>query len=288
MNIDCPYCRHENASLYKDGADNERPVYECRTCGGFYPRPRYSPKELTDHHAELFTLEDAEELERNYSNAVRDCHKNFLSRTLKKFDSMEGKKALDIGCSMAANCRMLELLGCDTYGLEPQQFLVDFAARKGHKVYQGFFPDNIPEAVSERKYDLITVLESLYYFYDLKRAFEVLHELLAPGGVLLLKIHQINSAFYDNGASLFTRYGQAAQGMPSLEALNYWLMDSGFSMEKPLPFPEDFLKTLWGINLPGGLKIAGKVFNKLIPRKAIDISRVDRLVIISRKKETAA
>ena len=139
--------------------------------------------------------------------------------------------ALDIGANNGDFLRVLNATGFQSVGIEPQAPLVKIAVDSGLDVVCGSFPEGVPEALDGRTFDLIAFNEVICYFTDLNLAFSETRKLLKPGGHVLVKAHLATSAYYrTEKQSLFKRFGDNVQSMPTFASLHYWLAHSGFDV----------------------------------------------------------
>ncbi len=284
---DCPFCNHQKARLHRSneetGSASCRDIYECGECSLLYPHPRFSQNEIFEHLARLHTNKSGFEYAGGSFSAKRDAGRwNFL----KKFVPAGNRLALDIGAFDGSFCRILEALGFDACGLEPQENASSFARGKGLKVFSGSFPDRIPAELRSKRYALISVMEAIYYFVDLRESLGRIYEMLGDRGLLLIKCHQGNSMYYE-GHSYFSRYGDFVQGIPTRRALTYCLDATGFEVIKTRGVTD------WDL-LPEYLKAARfellkkivlKFYNSFMlnySREAID--RADRLIFLALKR----
>lgn len=196
-------------------------------------------------------------------------------------------KSLDIGTRDGSFVYNMNALGFDAYGLEPFQVSVNNAASQGLKVKLGNFPHDIPYELEGMKFSLISILDTHYYFNDLKASLNKAHAMLDDGGVLLLRCHQAESVFYElSGASLFKRYGDTVQTLPTWDGLRNCLCKSGFSVDYEFGITQldhGFYTTpiLLRLPLPGKMLkwLGNKLYNILLPK-----SKADRIVIFAGKQ----
>jgi len=300
LSNDCPYCHHLDARLYRKNQklrfqEGVRDIFQCNECKTLYPRPRLCPEDIRQLYDSFYTnAEDFSYSDYNrsriqegilqYSDRITTSYRqNPLFRLIIGYDFPAGKKALDIGAFSGWFCYLLEKAGFEAWGIEPQHYAVEFAKRKGFRVFKGYFPNNIPEPIMIQKYTLISALECIYYFFDLKEALNKIWNMLESGGIFLLKCHQGQSTCYEDGSSLFSRFGDFVQGIPVFDSLRYCLEHSGFKVEKIYPYPEDFLRNYYKIQLPPLLKKVEYYINKKHPKLFFNPKRAHNLVTVARK-----
>ena len=182
-------------------------------------------------------------------------------------------------------CFILEELGYNAYGLEPQDTAVKFARDKGLKVYTGSFPDIIPGELLKIKFKLICFTEVMCNFGDLKQSFDLVNEMLLPNGYLYIKIHQGKSEFYRNN-SLFSRYGDYIQNMPTLDSLNYYVGKNGYKLCHLSGMSLNincFQKILSHKSLNRYALLIDQLLQKIRELVFLDIQKADRLVLLAQK-----
>jgi len=228
-------------------------------------------------------------------------YRDFLLYHLKKYGVGTAlKTVLDIRSSDGNIVSILEKEGMDAYGIEAQQAAVDVAKNRNLKVYHGFFPDEIPEEIGKRRYDLILINECIYYFEDIAASLKKIKELLSENGLLFIKTHQEDRDCYCGGqSSLFSGYGDQIQSIPTIYSLKHWLKSSGFELLEILPYPfGDYYKFFInekelshgvsrkikiGFNLIMPHQVANRFCHNMI-EKSEDLwaRRVDRVTLIAK------
>lgn len=291
MLYSCPYCNHRDASLYRgeqrlrDGG--QRDIYQCNECGSLYPSQRMDSSEAEAYNNRLNTNQKAgTDYSHYYDNAVEYIrYDDFICKLLKRFAQPVGE-ALDIGAFLGRFCRTLEYIGFNAYGLEPQENAAQFARNKGVRVFNGFFPDNIPSDLLNMRFTLISMMESIYYFIDLKKSLLRVNEMLRNGGFFLIQCHQGKSKYYSKKEnSFFKRYGDYVQAIPTMDSLKYCLENTGFEILYAAPMPVDFIRIIYKGSRFKWLTIkAGALLNKLYELFMADIESADKLIVLARKR----
>lgn len=283
---DCPFCHHSRAVLYRARQKEKyggrcRDVLECQECGLFYPESRMDEDEAVGY-ARWVSAQWAKSYDYDTSPGVvgkREC----LYRLIRSRIPERGP-ALDIGTSTGQFCHVLNVLGFDACGVDPDPNAVAIAQGNGLKVYQGAFPNDLPFEVTARDYRLITINECAGFFTDMREAFRLLRKMLTPGGHLLIKMAQATSAFYDDpGKSLFSRHGDSIQAFFTGTSLRHILVRSGFDVLALKAYPGTNLKYRLGWDLPRMLGKLGMAMEYAYSAWLLDLGRADRVVVLGRK-----
>jgi SAM-dependent methyltransferase len=305
---DCPFCHHQNAVVYRPAqqlrSGGSADVYQCQECRGLYPRPRLSEAQslhwllnVNPVQKDAALLDPTIVLRKN--TGLTGAVKSFLQPqgTLFNLAGFLRKKikcagnALDIGAWSGEFCFVLGALGFKAYGLEPQEKVAQFARQKGLNVFAGSFPNNIPREIESIRFDFISVLEAVYYFTDLKKSLDKLASLLNDGGYLLLKCHQGKSRYYRNSdVSLFQRFGDNVQAIPTVDSLRHCLTKCGFEIVEAkaaltfaaAPFNYDFPGQKRG-PVQQGIIYLEMVLNKFYEKIILNLDAADQIIVLARK-----
>ena len=92
-------------------------------------------------------------------------------------------RMLDVGCAAGFILRGFLDCGWSGRGLEPNRGMVELGRRSGLDLECGILEDYR----SDEQFDLITMLQSMMHFYDLRRACERAADLTRPGGFWLIE-----------------------------------------------------------------------------------------------------
>ena len=101
-------------------------------------------------------------------------------------------KLLDIGCGCGNSIRNFNELGYEAIGIEANpEFWGDLTSfRKQHniEIYDGYFDEELPLAISSNKFDVITFWESLEHIVSPKIALQQAFNLLVPEGIVAITV----------------------------------------------------------------------------------------------------
>lgn len=285
MHNNCPFCKDTDVYVYKNDQVTRggefRSIYKCRRCLALYPYPKMDKTESSEYLSRFSTNQN-EYVFTDPTGPVSD--RDPIVRVLKKYTKQKGN-ALDIGTFEGRFCYILNSLGFKACGIEPQKNAVDFARKHALEVHLGSFPDAIPHELRQKKYDLISVMESIYYFDDIGNALRTMNSMLNDDGRLLIKSHQGYSRYYDNN-SYFSRYGDNVQCIPTIGSLRYYLRLAGFDIVKILgEIPAELLPLGMGsIKSIFLRKAVTKMYNiAMLERTSIDVERADRIMVVAKK-----
>ena len=164
---------------------NEWEFVRCAVCGHHYLFPFPDPSELGTIYPPDYA---------NYSNSEKPSlafrvKAMMEGRVLRKLAAglPQGAAALDVGCGdgrlldgIARACPQVTELA----GVEISDAAAEQARAKGYQVSVGSFEDLEPP---HERYDLIFLIQVLEHLFEPVATLERLHELLSPGGTLLLE-----------------------------------------------------------------------------------------------------
>lgn len=191
------------------GADDAAPLFrpkhacgtvvQCKQCGLVYVNPRenvqYMPahdpsevKETWESDWFIRYLEESEWKKHNFSQALKDI------RRLSRDDDETSIKLLDFGCSIGLFLSLVEDLGWQAYGIEPDAALALFAMEKfGLRVFNGTLRQaDFPDAF----FDIVTSFQVFEHLSDPATELAEITRVLNPGGLLVIDVPSIDNIWY--------------------------------------------------------------------------------------------
>ncbi|NQY73155.1 MAG: class I SAM-dependent methyltransferase [Candidatus Margulisbacteria bacterium] len=175
-------------AIFRSSSDSKRfdQMVSCNACRMVYLNPRLNQDIILD----------------GYKSAVDDTFvsqnpyriqtfKKQLRKVARKFEIPQGGKLLDIGSAGGAYLAAASQLGYDAVGIEPSQWMCDFAKNTYQvDIRPGILSDHQFES---EMFDLVTLWDVLEHVPDPKEVLEDIFRYLKPGGLLVLTYPNIAS-----------------------------------------------------------------------------------------------
>lgn len=135
--------------------------------------------------------------------ALKDLRKNNFRKILAHLttDLPTNARGLDIGCSYGWFLDECKLNNLSCIGMEPEPAIAGKAKQSGHKVIQGFFPDDLYGQISNT--DFITFNDVFEHIPDIHKTLESCYRLLAPNGILVINLPLSTGFFYKAARMLY-------------------------------------------------------------------------------------
>jgi SAM-dependent methyltransferase len=158
---------------YEDG------VMYCDSCNGIF---RINPNDTTTHHTKEFDKVEFTRL-KNKKGDKRfwSLNSDEYVKYLKSKTSMKFKHVLDVGSYYGTFVKSLTDMGMDAEGIEANQNLVRLSVTD--KVRHGYFDENFD---SNKKFDLISLTQMIYYLPDSFVILKKCHEMLNDDGLIFI------------------------------------------------------------------------------------------------------
>ena len=181
-------------------------------CGLVITSPRPAPDELGAYYPSTYYsyIPKAFTRKRQISEKLRayksgyPTEDGFIGRTLWKtaatlFGNLflsylpyrgAGKSLLEVGCGTGADLDWARQRGWDVHGLELSQSAVEIAQKQGLDVQCSTFEN---ANLSANSFDCIIMSQVLEHLYSPRLALQRCHQLLRPGGLILLAVPKFDS-----------------------------------------------------------------------------------------------
>ncbi|MFN8007208.1 MAG: class I SAM-dependent methyltransferase, partial [Terriglobia bacterium] len=164
-------------------------LIQCRHCGMSHTFPRLDPKELEQHYSETYygpeNVKFTEGFERivawNTARRARSIHHLLRPHS----------RILEIGCGRGLLLRHLSQLGHECHGTERSELAAQRARKTvGLRIY------TLPLeqcGIEPHSFDLVILWHVLEHLEEPEHTLTVVHQLLKPGGKLLLEVPNYSS-----------------------------------------------------------------------------------------------
>jgi ubiquinone/menaquinone biosynthesis C-methylase UbiE len=164
-------------------------IVQCSQCGLVYANPRWDDGEILDHYE---AVKDPVYLEEREGRVL--TFQRHLPPLLKVYGHppRPGERLLDVGCYIGVFVEIARDAGWEAVGVEPSDWAVAEARKRGLDVVQGTlaqarFPDD--------SFDVVTMWDVFEHLTDPMAELREAHRILRPGGLLVLHTMDIDSPF---------------------------------------------------------------------------------------------
>ena len=211
--IKCDLCGTTNSKFLFVNHDRMFPeikgtfnLYECEKCGLIYIYPQPSPKELSKHYPEKYSVfakkDEINHLRRFFSLLesiyLYSQYKSDTFNYLKVFKAVfypikslfrstkiiEDGNLLDVGCGLGYFLVTMKNLGMVSYGVEPGVIDYELAEKYNLDIFNG----NLLDAKFEDNFfDVITLNHVLEHIDNPFETIKELNRILKPGGYLIIR-----------------------------------------------------------------------------------------------------
>jgi len=158
-------------------------VTKCLACGLVYVNPRPAPEDLVSLYADYHAR--GGETEASWDRLMGRIFRQSAGMLCSSRNGSRPGRLLDVGCGYGSFVALMRERGWDAEGVDPSPTVVAAAIRKGRTVQLGTL---VRMQSPNGTYDAVTMFYVLEHVPDplgaLRRAFD----LLAPGGILLVRV----------------------------------------------------------------------------------------------------
>ena len=215
--------------FYIEGNSIESNVHKCNNCGVHFREIDFTAKKIKTHFD--VTSYMLPENEKHYKESREYFFRYILMIAESYQQDLSNKLLLDIGCSYGDLMKIfLDIGKYNVFGVEINESMRKRLKAKGFKVF-----DNIVNIPQIERYDLITSIDSLYYFESPVEAIRKFHIILKNNGLLLIRITNrawITEIFIK--LKLKVPYGLMGDAKYSFtyRAMKELLLSNGFRIER--------------------------------------------------------
>lgn len=168
-----------------------------------------------------------------------------------------GRRVLEVGAGVGCVVKVFELAGYDASGIDPGGEYLRFGTeRLGASLKRARLEDLTGDAC----YDVILLVHVIEHLRSPRKAFERLHRLLAPGGLLYIECPNLGAAS--------TRWPKAFHRAHihnfTAASLNMLARDCGFRIETPPEDEQSTLSVLYRRTEERSLEIDGRNYTRIL------------------------
>ncbi|MDD5530426.1 MAG: class I SAM-dependent methyltransferase [bacterium] len=187
MHKNCIVCK--NKDIFTKYIINGFHIFQCRQCSLLFVGEKLSQEELK------MWYEQKADVDCDYTYADQENIENLKFYYLKLADWISKKmptgKILDIGCSGGYFLDYMK--GWDCHGIEISSLYAEKAkAKHGNNIHTGTVEDY---EYKKEYFDVITLQDVLDHMPDPLQALAKCNSLLKPGGIIVIKVHDISCLF---------------------------------------------------------------------------------------------
>ena len=214
-----------------------RALKRCPRCGARYVDPPRSPEEISAHFSAAFSG-GRERVQKGFE---KNRHRVLLQVAKYIHARKGGGRILDVGCGGGYFLeRFFRVPPWELWGLEISTEAAARAADKGIAVQIGdLHSANFPEQF----FDIVTVLDALYYFPNPRQELRDIRRVLKPGALVLLELPLAQLHIWRTRSGLGGLLGEPVQPLVDShhnffytpKSTSFLLEESGFNVEGIMP-----------------------------------------------------
>jgi SAM-dependent methyltransferase len=219
----------------------EKRLLRCKCCQVAFLDPQPTLEALTDDFVDRHIDSEAR-LEASFTTN-RDPVLRITSNRIANQAQPSPATILDVGCAGGYFLdRFFPGSQWQKFGAEPSRFASQAAAKKGITVWQGMFASlDLPAAF----FDVVTVLDALYYFREPAQELRLIRKVLKPSGALWIEVPLGEAQIWRNNSAVARVFSGSARSLfasnhlfyYNLPSLSYLLKETGFRVVEAIPLP---------------------------------------------------
>lgn len=211
----CPICNGEMSYRFSASCDHSKPkirkeykVFWCSECDYGQIGERPSITEVADfYNFEDYYTHAAEnkqqKVETLFFDRLRlhlawrfDNNRGDSRNNVEPFVKGENLEVCEIGCGHGRNLLNLQNKGFSVWGVEPDAQARKVALESLANVFDGTV-DNLPQAITDRKFDIVLMSHVLEHFLDINAAIINAKNLLKEDGILIIEVPNCKAIGFD-------------------------------------------------------------------------------------------
>lgn len=238
---ECPVCSGKDQDVCLRGAD--RLLKKCRSCGVYFLEPRPTDAKLNVFFSETYISGN-----RRLDQFGRNRY-GVLQRIAAAIQEKKASGAiLDVGCAGGYFLNtFFNESGWRKCGVELSRFAAEQASRSGIEVHVG----DIHSATYNQSFDIVAVLDTVYYFPNPRRELVRIRDILKPDGILAVETPLAHTRIWRNHGWLARLFHTSRTILRHDDLLLYdpkslcfLLNQSGFRISRIDPLPGNEQDTL--------------------------------------------
>jgi len=167
------------------GYGSHAQIVQCTNCGLVYANPRWTSEELESAYE---AVEDE-----TYVNEREGRELTFRKHlaSLEKYSGPgNGRSLLDVGAYIGVFVEVAAAAGWDASGIEPSNWAVTQARKRGLRIYQG---TQDAQEINGQQFDVVTMWDVIEHVADPASELRKSYNLLKPGGWIAVHTMNIDS-----------------------------------------------------------------------------------------------
>ncbi len=224
-------------------------ILECQTCGSVFSSPILPYEKIAGLYKTSKQNYDDE------TSFINESYIAYINQNNALFKNRE--KALEIGCGSGFFLRALQKTGYkEVAGVEPSEEAVSKSGDLKDRIFTGFFEET---NYAPNSFDLVTCFQTLDHLIDPFSVLKKIHEVLKPGGIAYLIMHNeksLQAKFFGEKSPIYdvehiylfnketlSRFVKKAGfnimklfDIKNIYPLSYWLRMAPIPMKKSITF----------------------------------------------------
>ena len=180
MNLKCPIC---NSASHPEFVKHGHTILTCDSCHHQFIEIPQSPEHTNQVYDDGYFFDgQSGYLDYTKEADLLTAHGERYGNLLQKYT--QTGTVFDVGSAAGFILKGLQQKGWNGKGIEPNDTMASYARQKLQiDVETGIFE----QYESKEQFDLVTMIQVIAHFYDVRKALEIAHKLLRKDGILLIE-----------------------------------------------------------------------------------------------------